>query len=122
MVSPGGSGANYRRPREESDIARRPGNLTYQLPPHPHPQHQQQQLDDSTRRTGADASHSNHTSLGSVSSRLGRFVRRRSHMVHGRWGSAQRVLSEAHFKNQFGRREGRAKLCEQTCTLDSRKA
>ncbi|CAM9445900.1 unnamed protein product, partial [Ectocarpus sp. 13 AM-2016] len=84
MVSPGGSGANYRRPREESDIARRPGNLTCQLPPHPHPQQQQQQqLDDSTRRTGADASHSNHTSLGSVSSRLGRFVRRRSHMVHG---------------------------------------
>ncbi|CAM9114135.1 unnamed protein product [Ectocarpus sp. 4 AP-2014] len=68
MVSPGSSGANYPRPREESG--------------RPHPQ-QQQQLDDGTRRTGADASHSNHTSLGSVSSRLGRFVRRRSHVVHG---------------------------------------
>ncbi|CAB1096522.1 unnamed protein product [Ectocarpus sp. CCAP 1310/34] len=93
MVSSGGSGANYRRPREESDIARRPGNQTYQLPPHPHPQ-QRQQLDDSTRQTGADASHSNHTSLGSVSSRLGRLVRRRSHMVHGRTKSRRSSRSD----------------------------
>ncbi|CAM9538462.1 unnamed protein product [Ectocarpus fasciculatus] len=81
MVSPGGSGANYRRPREESDNARRPGSLTH----HQQQQQQQQQLDDdSTRRTGADTSNSNHNSLASASGRLGRFVRRRSHMVHRR--------------------------------------